>query len=1035
MECGSALTTATVSSEKKQITVLFADVAGSMDLQEHLDAEVWAGIMGRFVAVLAEGVRKYGGTVDKFTGDGIMALFGAPVAQEDHARRACHAALDLVKAIGEFSTELRRQGLELHVRLGLNSGEVVVGPVGDDARLDPTALGHTVGLAQRMEAMAEPGRAYLTQHTARLVEGWFDLKELGPMAVKGSRVPVPVYVLGPALAPARRRTLGASPLVGRERELEILEEALMLATEGHAQVVGVVGEAGVGKSRLCDEFALRAAERAIVRRTAGLSHARDVPLLPILDLLRDYFAITDADDAPGARRRITERVLSLDPALEETLPLLFDVLEVPDPARPPPQLAPDVRQRRIFDALRRLTQRRSERSVLVLVLEDLHWFDPQSEAFLERLIESVPGSRTLVVANFRPEFTAAWTCHSYYRQLPMAPLPGTAVTQLLDGLVGGHSSVRPLLSFVLERTAGNPFFVEEVVRALVQDGVLVGQPGAYRLKRPLDDVKIPPSVQAVVAARIDHLPGVAKAALQTAAVIGRQFSAALLGAVGGTTPEESDDVLTRLCAAELVLMVEGDEYRFWHPLTQEVAYSTLLGGKRAALHGAVAHALAAEAERRRELEPLIAYHFECAAEPVEAARWQERAATRLWSRTIDDALDRWRAALALLATAPPDEESARIALRIHIQLVRVGARVGLPASEYEQHYAEARRLADSLGDESAAAHADYAYGLVPCFTRGEFTGPIESTSRAKRFAEQVGNYGLLTSALQFLAILRSFVGPVTDGLLHAEQLIALTGGDPEAFAGHDGFSPLLRGILYRGELLVLGGRLEDGRRDGEAAMKLARERSEGEADLMSGWVLAHQLEFTGEPVESSARAREAVRFAEDSGNIIGLLVALEALGVTERLTGELQAGDGTLRRALNVATETGVGLFVRAGVLAQMARVQWKLGCAEAAEAAANEAVELAFSQRAQILECRARLTRGSIWRAAGREADATAELHAALALANGTGALTYEPFVREELARLHPDSHALADALRLYRGIGATGHARRLESELGAEV
>ena len=1034
MECGSALAPRVLSSEKKQITVLFADVAGSMDLQEQLDAEVWAQLMGRFVAILAEGVRKFGGTVDKFTGDGIMALFGAPVAQEDHARRACHAALHLVRAIGEFSAELAKQEIGLHVRLGLNSGEVVVGRVGGDATLDPTALGHTVGLAQRMEAIAEPGRAYLTQHTARLVEGWFDLHDLGPMAVKGARAPIGVSVLGPALASSKRRTLGASPLVGRERELKILHEALMLADEGHAQVVGVVGEAGVGKSRLCEEFVHQAAERAIVRRTAGLSHGRDVPLLAILGLLRDYFAITEADDAGLARRKITERVLTLDPSLEEGLPLIFDVLEVPDPARPPPQLAPEVRQRRIFDALRRLTQRRSERAVLVLLLEDLHWFDPQSEAFLERLIESFPGSRTLVVANFRPEFTASWTRHSYYRQLPLAPLHEAGVTELLDGLVGDHSSVTPLVSFVLERTAGNPFFVEEVVRALVQDGVLVGRPGDYRLTRPLEDVRIPPSVQAVVAARIDHLPGESKATLQTAAVIGRGFSAALLASVGGSTPDELDEALAGLCAAELIQVVDGDDYRFWHPLTQEVAYSTLLGEQRAALHGAVARALAAEAERRRELEPLIAFHFECAGEPVEAARWQERAATRMWSRVIDDALDRWRTALALLATAPPDDESARIALRIHIQLVRVGVRVGLPTSESEHHYNEARRLADRLGDETAAAHADYAYGLVPCFARGDIVRGIATTSRAKGFAERAGHHGLLSSALQFLAILRSFVGPVADGLRDTEELIALTGGDPEAFAGHDGFSPLLRAVLYRGELLCLGGRLEEGRRDGEAALKLSRERAELEADLMAGWVLAHHCEFAGE-LSEVAPAREAVRIGEDSGNIIGHLLALEALGVTERLTGQLQACDGTLRRALSVVEETGVGVFLRAPFLADLSSVRWQLGSAEGAMAAADEAVEAALSGGARIHECRARLARGRIWRLGDRESDAAAELRAALALSDGTGAVTYEPFILEELARLDPDAHTLAEALHLYRRIGATGHARRLEAELGAGV
>jgi adenylate cyclase len=756
-------------------------------------------------------------------------------------------------------------------------------------------------------------------------------------------------------------------------------------------------------------------------------------LLPILGLLRDYFAITDADDAAGARGKITKRVLGLDPALEEGLPLLFDVLEVPDPARPPPQLAPEARQRRIFEALRRLTQRRSERAVLVLVVEDLHWFDPQSEAFLERLIESFPGSKTLVVTNFRPEFTASWTRHSYYRQLPLAPLPGAAVTELLDGLVGDHSSVTPLGSFVIEQTAGNPFFIEEVVRALVQDGVLAGRPGAYRLVQPLEDVRVPPSVQAVVAARIDHLPLASKVTLQTAAVIGRQFSPALLSSVSDSTPEDLDEVLAGLCAAELIQVVEGDDYRFWHPLTQEVAYSTLLGEQRASLHGAVAHALAAEAERRRELEPLIAFHFERAGQPVEAARWQERAATRLWSRVIEDALDRWRAALALLATAPLDDDSARIALRIHIQLVRVGVRVGLPASEHEQHYAAARRLADSLGDETAAAHAEYAYGLVPCFTQGAVRGPIESTSRVMRFAEETGSYGLLTSSLQFLAILRSFGGPVADGLRHAEKLIALTGGDPDAFAGHDGFSPLTRGLLYRGELLGLAGRLVEGRRDAEAAMKLARNRSEVEADLMSGWVLAHHFDFTGDPVEV-APDRDAVRRAEDSGNLVALQFSFEALAVTERLSGQLQACERTLRRALSLIRETGIRP-VEAGILTDLANVQWQLGLMEPAVAAADEAVEMASTRGAQVVECRARLNRGRIWRAAGREADATRELNAALALAHETGAVIYEPFVREELARLRQDDKALTEALWLFRQFGATGHARRVETELGPEV
>jgi tetratricopeptide (TPR) repeat protein len=517
-------------------------------------------------------------------------------------------------------------------------------------------------------------------------------------------------------------------------------------------------------------------------------------------------------------------------------------------------------------------------------------------------------------------------------------------------------------------------------------------------------------------------------------VIGRHFSAALLSQVSGSSRETLDDALAVLCAAELVQPGAGDDYRFWHPLTQEVAYSSLLGQRRMGLHGAVARALAADADRRPELAALAAFHFERAGQPVEAARWHEREGTRVWPRVIGDALDRWRAALALLSTAPETEESCPVALRIHAQMLRVGARVGLPPDHVEQHLRAARYLAARLGDETAAISAEYAFGVCQ-FIRGEFGPAIVSASEVNRFAEATEDFGLRTAALQFLALLRTYAGPVADGLRHVDDLIAAVGGDPEVGARKFGFSPLVRGLLYRSELLCLAGHLDEARADGEAALKLARARSDVEDEIVAGRVLARRLEHTGEPVEDLAWARQAVRVGEDSGNTLALVVALRTLGVSERLTGELQASDGTLRRALRLARDSGVAGFDEAGILADLAGVQWQLGSIQAAAVAANEAVEVALSQGGQILECRARLVRGRIWRAAGRAADATAELHAALGLVHETGAVTYEPFIREELARLQPDEKALIEALRLYRQIGATGHTRRLEAELGAEV
>ncbi len=509
-----------LEGERKQVTVLFADVSGSMDLAEDVGTEDWAGIMDRFFALLTENVHRYDGTVDKFTGDGVMALFGAPVAYEDHARRAAAAALAVIEAVDGYATELRQNlGLAFHVRVGLNSGEVVVGRIGDDARMEYTALGHTVGLAQRMESLAEPGTAYLSDHTARLLTGAFRLRDLGPCAVKGASEPVRVHVLEGAAQ--RRRGLarwpGRAPLVGRTQETATLEAALAQALDGRGQVVGVVGEPGVGKSRLCEEFARSVAERGItLRRASGLSHAQAIPLLPVLELLRDIYGITEADTPRAARERIAGRLLLLDPELAADLPLMFDFLEVPDPDRPAPRLAGEVRIRHILEIVRRVSRRRSEGEPLVLLLEDLHWFDPQSAAFLGEMVRLYPGTRTLVVANFRPEFSADWMRQSYYRQLPVTPLPGDAVTEILDRLLGADPSLRTLVPHIVERTGGNPFFVEEVVRTLVEDDALIGEPGAYRLSRPVDDLRVPDTVQATLAARIDRLSEQDKAVLPTA---------------------------------------------------------------------------------------------------------------------------------------------------------------------------------------------------------------------------------------------------------------------------------------------------------------------------------------------------------------------------------------------------------------------------------------------------------------------------------------------------------------------------------------
>jgi class 3 adenylate cyclase/tetratricopeptide (TPR) repeat protein len=1012
--CGTALSPAAmptsppqavpVAGEKKHITVLFADVAGSMDLQERLDAEVWAAIMGRFVSILAEGVRKYGGTVDKFTGDGIMALFGAPVAQEDHARRACHAAWALTRAIGEYSDELRRtHDVELQVRLGLNSGEVVVGRVGDDVTLDPTALGHTVGLAQRMEAMAEPGKAYLTEHTGRLVDGWFEVNDLGPRSVKGASAPLRVFALDGPLVQPGRPAVGAAPLVGRHREMAALDDALALATEGQAQVVGVVGEAGVGKSRLCEEFGRRAAERgAAVRRTTGVSHGRDVPLLPILSLLRGYFGVVDSDGPGEARDKITAGLLSLDGGLDDALPLLFDFLEVADPDRPAPRLSPVVRMDRLFSTFRQMTARRSERGVLVIIAEDLHWFDPQSENFLERLIESFPGTRTLVVTNFRPEFSAPWTRHSYYRQVPLAPLRGAAVGELLGGLLGVDLSLAPLLDFVRERTGGNPFFMEEVVRALVEDGTLAGEPGRYHLVRPVEDIGVPPTVQATLAARIDRLAAGDKALLQTAAVVGRNFSATLLVTISGGVEQDVRAALARLCATEFVQAAgfdRVDEYRFWHALTRDVAYGGLLADRRTALHDATAQALATDdPDRLDERAALIASHFEQAGNTVDAARWNDRAAAFAARSDVIDALRRWGELVRQLRSAPETAETLEIGIRARSRLIRYGARTGMDFAEAARLYAEAKELAERLGDPVQSATVTFAYASA-LFFAGEVVEGSARYFEAAALADQSGD----AEAIAGYSVLRLwppvFIGPVADGLAAAERVVTACNGDPDRGAAMLGFSPLSLLGPTEGELLWLRGQSDAARRSIDQSLAMARQRGETEWIAWNLATYARVADSAHDFTIGLERAREGFRVADESGNLLVRILARGAIGIAEVALGRFGEATETLLLAITEGRDHAVSLFEEARMLVNLARAQVGSGDRVVARRTADEAVEVAHRQGTRIFECLALLTRAQIWRTTGSADDTpVTDLQAALRLAQETGALVYERWIRQEL-------------------------------------
>jgi class 3 adenylate cyclase len=588
-----------LEGERKQVTVLFADITGSMELAAQVDAEDWHHVMDGFFSLLCDGVHRYEGSVNKFTGDGIMALFGAPLAHEDHARRACYAALHLRDELARYAGQVRREhGLNFSVRIGVNSGEVVVGAVGDDLNVDYTAIRNTVGLASRVEQLAEPGKAYLTDATAALIEGWFTLVDLGPFGIKGIPDPVGVFELegtGSARSQAEvARERGLTRFVGRDQELAALKAALAGAQEGSGQVVGIVADPGLGKSRLCWEFAEYCRSEGFdVTEGHGVAHGKRIPLLPVIEMMRGYFGIGDDDTDRGARDKIAGRLLLFDEAFKEVLPVLFDFLGVPDPNLPPPA-NPEARHRQLLATVKRIVQAGGRTGRGVTIVEDLHWLDPSSDLFLEHFVEALRGTRSLMVVNFRPEYQADWMRCSYYQQIPLLPLGADAITEMLTDLLGTDPSLDGLAELVHERTGGNPFFIEEVIQSLVGSEALDGRRGAYKLVKSVDEIAIPPTVQAVLAARIDRLPEREKALLQRAAVIGREFSEAVLRRVAGLGDQDLSDALRRLVTDEFVFertLYPEAEYSFKHPLTEEVSYNTQLGERKARTHAAVAEAI------------------------------------------------------------------------------------------------------------------------------------------------------------------------------------------------------------------------------------------------------------------------------------------------------------------------------------------------------------------------------------------------------------------------------------------------------------
>jgi len=867
--CGAAVTEHDVRAEYKQVTVMFADVVHSMDIAAAVGPERLREIMADVADRCAAVVQRFGGTVDKFTGDGIMAVFGAPVALEDHAFRACLAALGVQEEANRLAVDAReRDGVDLQLRVGLNSGEVIAGEIGSGP-FGYTAVGEQVGMAQRMEAVAPPGGVMLSVSTARLVDGAVTLSEPEPVSIKGADKPVPGRrLLGMSERPAVGRA--ESNLVGRRWELSAVESLLDRAVDGHGAVVTVVGSPGIGKSRLVREVAAIAAGREVEVFSAYCeSHATDIPFHVVARLLRAAFGVRDLEGS-AARDRVRSRVPGADP---EDLLLFDDLLGIADPDVELPKIDPDARRRRLTALVNAASLARQVPTVYVI--EDAHWIDEVSESMLAEFFTVIPQTPSLVLVTHRPEYRGVLSRVAGAQMIALAPLSDSETSALVSELLGSHPSVGEVVTMVADKAAGNPLFVEEIVRDLAERGVLRGNRSAYESTADAGEVSVPATLQATIAARIDRLDSAAKRALSAAAVIGSRFSRELLEMLG------IDPVLEDLMGGEFIDQTRftgQPEYVFHHPLVRTVAYESQLKSDRAQLHRKLAAAIESrDPAAAEENAALIAEHLEAAGDLHAAFGWHMRAATWATNRDIAAARLSWERATTI-ADVLPAEDPNRAAMRIAPRTMLCGIAFRVHVNVAGARFDELRELCAAAGDKASLA-IGIAGLVIDHVFQDRLRHASQLASEAWALIESVGD-STLTVGLSFAPIYAKMESAEwSDVLGWSQRVVDLADGDPSKGNFIIG-SPLAVALTNRAMSRYCLGR-PGWRDDQRHALAMARS-----ADPMSYALVVTYLYILGipggvlMPDDSVVRESEdALQSAERSGDDHAVTLARMTLGL------------------------------------------------------------------------------------------------------------------------------------------------------------
>ncbi|HEY6420047.1 MAG TPA: adenylate/guanylate cyclase domain-containing protein [Candidatus Binataceae bacterium] len=779
-----------LEGERKTVTALFADIKGSTELEQDLDPEEARAIVDPALRLMIEAVRRYDGYIVQSTGDGIFALFGAPVAHEDHPQRALYAALRMQEELRRYGSKLQAEGrAPIEIRVGVNTGEVVVRSISTGAtQVEYTPIGRTTNLASRLQSIARTGSIVASEATRKFCEGYFALKPLGPTRVKGVSAPVNVYEVT-GLGPLRTRLQrsagrGLTKFVGRQHEMDAMKAAAEQAKAGHGQIVAAMAEPGVGKSRLIFEFNAISQSGWMVLETFSVSHGKASAYLPVIDLLHAYFDIKAEDDPRKRRERVIGKLLLLDRSLEDALPYLFGLLGIVEGADQLFGMDAEIRKRRTLDAIKRIMLRESLNQPLMVIFEDLHWIDGETQALLNLLADSIGTAKVLLLVNYRPEYSHQWGSKTYYTQLRLDPLGKESADEMLQSLLGDSEELGPLKRLIIERTEGNPFFMEETVQGLLDEGVLVRDGARVMLTKALGELKIPPTVQAILAARIDRLPPAEKDLLQTLAVIGKEFRLSLARAVVGTSADELGRMLDDLQLREFIYEqpAVGDvEYTFKHALTQEVTYNSMLIEKRKLLHERIGAAIESRyAESLDDHLSELARHYPRSANLLKAVEYLRLAGHQAHRRFAhSEAITLLTAGLQLLGNLPDGEERMRQELGLQITLSEAAAAVRGPAADVVgAALMRAGELCTRLGDYRRLFPVLLGLRFF-YFFKCQWQNDLDASKQLVEVAERDPIPQRLLWAHTMLGDSLQFHGQFGESRAHLEKAVALIPAIPE----------------------------------------------------------------------------------------------------------------------------------------------------------------------------------------------------------------------------------------------------------------